>query len=171
MNNFALEIWDDESKLVTFYTVRNHSAKENETDKFIDKFIDDVENKTFLQEIFNIVSEEIGDKHGARQYFFTRHERNVTALPPIKVTINEITINWYNNPLRLYCLRLSNNIVILFNGDLKTAQTAQDGKTSMTFYEANSYAHIIDEARNDGTITIKGRNIVSFDNEIDNIEL
>ena len=171
MNNFALEIWDDESEKVTFYTVRNHNAKENETDKFIDKFINDDKNKEYLQEIITLLLEEIGDKYGAKHYFFKRHEKNVTALPPSNVRLEEITIYFYDNPLRLYCLRLNDELVILFNGDLKTAQTAQDGKTSMTFYEANSYAHIIDEARNDKTIKIKGRNIVSFDNESDNIEL
>lgn len=171
MNNFALEIWDDESKMVTFYTVRKHDASRNETDKFIDKFIDDEEYKEFIYEIYNLLAEEIGGKHGAKKFFFNRHEKNVTALPPTKVTLNEITVNLHGNPLRLYCLRINKEIVILFNGGLKTAQTAQAGQTSMSFYEANTYAEKINKAFYDKTIQIKGRNIVSFDNEVNNIEL
>ena len=43
-------------------------------------------------------------------------------------------------PLRLYCLRISHDIVVLFNGDEKTSGPAQDGKMSMAFYEAQQFA-------------------------------
>lgn len=55
MNIFALEIWDNEASLCTFYTVRKDGAKNNETDKFFikydaePKFTDDAEVlNTFL---------------------------------------------------------------------------------------------------------------------------
>ena len=40
MNNFALEIWDDESRYVTFYTVRRENETDSETDKFYTRFKD-----------------------------------------------------------------------------------------------------------------------------------
>ena len=38
MSNFVLEIWDDETEKVTFYSVRLESNKNNETDNFFDKY-------------------------------------------------------------------------------------------------------------------------------------
>jgi DNA-binding protein len=49
-------------------------------------------------------------------------------------------IYYGNFPLRLYCLRISENLVVLFNGAEKTAATAQGGRTSMAFQEANIFA-------------------------------
>lgn len=61
-------------------------------------------------------------------------------MPPYpKIEVEEISI-LEEFPLRLYCLRLSSSCVILFNGGEKTSQKAQDGKTSMTFHEANIFA-------------------------------
>ena len=38
MNNFVLELWDDEAIKCTFYTVRWGGSEENETDKFFNKY-------------------------------------------------------------------------------------------------------------------------------------
>jgi hypothetical protein len=38
VNTFALELWDDEAKKCTFYTVRWEDAAQNETDKFFHKY-------------------------------------------------------------------------------------------------------------------------------------
>jgi DNA-binding protein len=37
-------------------------------------------------------------------------------------------------------LRISENLVVLFNGEEKTATTAQGGRTCMAFQEANIFA-------------------------------
>ena len=38
MNNFILELWDDEGIECTFYSVRWEDSIENETDKFFNKY-------------------------------------------------------------------------------------------------------------------------------------
>ncbi len=38
MNTFVVELWDDESTLCTFYTVRWDEVSNNETDIFFDKY-------------------------------------------------------------------------------------------------------------------------------------
>ena len=52
MNSFAVEIWNDEGKRCTFYTVRWQDAKVNEADKFFEKYYAITEFK----EASNIVS-------------------------------------------------------------------------------------------------------------------
>ncbi len=143
MSNFVLEIFDDEGTECSFYTVRYLDAEISETERFFDKFYRDASLKSYVQELAVLLQNEIGNKYGAREIFF-RPERKAQALPP-KPGLREIRIP-YNFPLRLYCLRLSNSCVILFNGGEKTSQTSQGGKTSMAFHEANEFADRILEA-------------------------
>lgn len=54
--------------------------------------------------------------------------------------MEDLYINFGHFPLRLCCLRISETLVVLFNGGEKTADAAKGGKTSMAFQEANSFA-------------------------------
>ena len=99
----------------------------------------------------------IGDKCGAQnQYFRNESETAETgALPPIRkyrgpvyVEVdeygNECTVP---NNLRLYCMRVSDNVVFLFNGDIKTADKAQDcDNVRPHFRQANRLSALIDKA-------------------------
>lgn len=146
MNRFALEIFDDQGDVCTFYTVRWEDAELSETDKFFLKYENDSTFGRPLQELVKFISKKIGNEKGALAYFF-RFENTAQALPPSgKYKVEEAYINYGNFPLRLYCLRISETLVVLFNGGEKTADTAQGGKTSMAFHEANIFAKRILDA-------------------------
>ncbi len=84
---------------------------------------------------------------------FFRFENEAQALPPAgKYRVGEMTINYGNFSLRLYCLRISDKLVVLFNGAEKTSGTAQGGKTNMVFTEANQFAKQITDALNNKEI-------------------
>ena len=88
------------------------------------------------------------------QHFF-RFEDSAHALPPSgNYTVGKLSINYSGFPLRLYCLRLTENLVVLFNGDEKTSPTAKGGKTSMVFTETNIFANTILEALSEGDLEI-----------------
>ncbi len=140
MGTFALEIFNNEGNACTFYTVRWENAELSETDKFFVKFRNDVIHKNSLQELAKFLDIQIGEKKGALKEYF-RFENAAYALPPAGAyLIEEISISYSHFPLRLYCLRISDSLVILFNGAEKTSNTAQSGKTSMVFEEANQFA-------------------------------
>ncbi len=164
MSNFVLEIFDDEGEECSFYTVKRLDEDISETEKFFAKYIQDERLKPYVEEIAILLSIVIGEKYGARDEYF-RDERQAQALPPnpkIKKNIVEISI-YPNSPLRLYCLKLSNACVVLFNGGEKTSQTAQEGKTSMSFYEANGYAEKILGALNSSIkLTADEKSIVDY---------
>jgi hypothetical protein len=146
VNTFELEIFDDQGKICTFYTVKWENAELSETEKFFIKYENDSTFQLSIQELAKFVFEKIANELGALEYFF-RFENAAQALPPSgKHKVGEITINYGNFPLRLYCLRISDRLVVLFNGGEKTAGNAQGGKTSMVFYEANQFAKRILEA-------------------------
>lgn len=154
MNNFALEIFDDLGRICTFYTVRWEDAKLSETDKFFSKYENHSTFQRPIQELAKFISKKIGDEMGALEDFF-RFENAAQALPPSGTyKLEDIYINYGNFPLRLYCLRISETLVVLFNGGEKTSNTAQRGQTSMVFQEANFFAKRIIEALRQSDIFI-----------------
>jgi len=167
VNTFALEIWDDEAAKCTFYTVRWDEAMENETDKFFNKYYSIAGTKQSTQELLSFVLDSIGEDHGAINALFNRFENEVVGLPDKgKVTIGEIVFLYPNFPLRLYALRVNNrnDLVILFNGGIKSAQTNQNSKDlNLKWIEACQFAKRIEEAFRDKEIIIdsKKRKILS----------
>jgi hypothetical protein len=148
MNIFTLEIFDDQGQVCSFYTVKWVDAALSETDKFFEKYENDGTLQRPLQELAKFISNKIGNEMGALEDFF-RFENAAQALPPAGThKVEDLYINFGNFPLRLYCLRISETLVVLFNGAEKTANTAQGGKTSMVFLEANIFAkRILDALR------------------------
>ena len=165
MSSFALEIWDDETEKVTFYTVRMEGASLSETDRFFDRIKGIPEMRGPLQELSKLIVEVIGNDHGAHDAFFNRFENRATALPPKgKVKISELELDYPDFPLRLYCLALSEQVVILFNGGIKDARTAQESTDviSTKLYEANEFAKRIFGALNQEMIYVDGRLIFDY---------
>jgi len=170
VNSFVLELFDDEGAACTFYTVRWEGAGLSEADKFFKKFKDDVLLRRPLQELAKFLTVVIGDEYGALKPFF-RFENMAQALPPSGgYQVGAVSIDFDRFPLRLYCLRLSDELVILFNGAEKTGRSAQEGKTGMAFAEANQFAARILKAicHREIWITDDGRSFNSEDgsNEI-----
>lgn len=174
MKNFVLEIFDDEFERVTYYTVRWDGAEETETNKFVLRFANSEDFRPFYQQIAALLV-DIGTRKGARKHYFSRHEDAATALPP-KGTfeVNGIEINFHENPLRLYCIRLNDSMVVLFNGGLKTAQTAQASEDlARKFRDAQHFARMIWEGVLDKTIIMDEitRRITYFDGSENDILL
>ena len=123
------------------------------------------EMEQHLQELLELITETIGNTYGAIDAFFNRFENRVTALPPKgHIKISELELDYRGFPLRLYCLALNEEIVILFNGGIKDANTTQESSDiiSTKFYEANGFAKKILTALNTGEIIINGRLITDY---------
>jgi len=171
MSTFALEIWDDQGTLCTFYTVRKYTGidainAESETDKFFIRFADSGDFEDEIHLLARLITENIGNKYGATDDFFTRFENKAHALPPKPGSkVEEIKEFGLDFPLRLFCYRISESIVILFNGGIKNGQTAQESDLSMQFYEAQLFASKIEEALKDEMIKVSkdGRQLLNYD--------
>jgi hypothetical protein len=151
MNSFELMIFDSLGKKCTLYSVRWQDSELNETDKF---FLRLQENEKLNKPLTDLalLLEYISDEKGALDDFF-RFENQAQALPSNRA-LSEIEIKTKNFPLRLYCLKLTDSLLILFGGGEKTADTAQEGKTSMAFHEANLFAKRILKALQEEDIYI-----------------
>ena len=102
--NFTIEKYFD-TKKVCYYTIRFEGIPHSATNLFFEKY-----NLSHPRDVTHIwtVIQEMG-KYGARLERF-RVEEDVHALPVTK------------NGLRLYCIRCSNETVILFDGGCKISQ-------------------------------------------------
>jgi hypothetical protein len=167
VNTFTLELWDDEADKCTFYSVRWDGAKENETDKFFNKYDSMADFKEAVQMLLSFILESIGEDYGAIDALFNRFQNEVVGLPNKgKVTVGEIVFLYPNFPLRLYALRVNNrqDLVILFNGGVKSSQTNQGSKDlNLKWIEACRFAKRIEEALRNKEIfiDIKKRKILS----------
>ncbi|SDD69446.1 hypothetical protein [Niabella drilacis] len=160
MNTFVIGIWYDEGRLCTFYTVSwvlDNDPALPETDRFFDKYAvpgHPLEEKAM--QLFRLITESIGNRYGAVDDFFDRLVNKAQELPPKpKRWVEEIKDLGINFPLRLFCYRITEQIVVLFNGGIKESTTTQESKDlSMKFYEAQTFAKKIEEALQAGLIEI-----------------
>ncbi len=135
MNNFATIKHISSYKKVEYYSVcLEHDGDVSLFELFLQTHSS--ENKEKLTHIMYWIK-EIGDKYGAKEFYFRNEAEtaDASALPPqgidrepTYVEFNDETGENENAPnnLRLYCFRANDNVVFLFNGDIKTADRAQD---------------------------------------------
>ena len=105
-----IEIFEECEK-VNFYTLR-FQGEETEVDQFLDHFPEGCEYDEDIDIIIKWI-EQIGERGALERYFRTESKRgdNIWAIPIETAS------------LRLYVIRLSDNIVILGNGGLKATGT------------------------------------------------
>lgn len=175
MNTFALEIWYDEGSICTFYTVRwvtDDDDTASETDSFFKNYArpEHPHEEKALQ-LFRLITESIGNRYGATDDFFDRTVNKAQELPPKpKQRVEEIKDLGINFPLRLFCYRVTDQVVVLFNGGIKATQTTQGSKNlSMKFYEAQTFVQKIEEALQTEMIEISdnGRYLQNFEGTTD----
>lgn len=166
MNIFEVKIWNNERKKCTFYTVLNDNEVVNETDKFLLKYENEPEFIEDLQALLSFIIYSIGDEHGANDELFNRHENEVTGLPSKgKISLGEFTYHYPNFSLRLYALKISDEIVILFNGGTKDGPTNQTSSLNIKWLDACNYARrILDAIKNKEIhIDTTNRRLVNYD--------
>lgn len=154
MNNFAELIFVQQYRKVTYYSVAL-----NDGDALFDQFIakHTIENTSKLNHILAWLN-KIGNKLGAHETYFRNEAEtgDARALPP-KGKDREPTYVEYSesresdenipNNLRLYCFRASESVVFLFNGDLKTAEKAQDCENVREHFKiANTLSKLLNQA-------------------------
>lgn len=141
MNSFILEIFDEDFPLVTFYSVKKEGEDVSETEKFVRRFYQHEEFSEDYNQIAYLL-QLMGEEEGASDDFFTRHEDEASALPPKKVYF--LDIPFHTNRLRLYCVKVCDTVVVLFNGGEKSAQTAQQSPDLQAkFRDAKRFAQKI----------------------------
>lgn len=146
----------NETKNCTLYTIQFLSNDESEFVRFYNKFKDDVSFNPDLMRIVGFIN-RIADFGALERYFRPEGKMNdhVVALPVVK------------SKLRLYCLRLSDKILILGNGGVKDTKTYQENSELNGFVlTLQNFDKLIKEGIEKGVISIT-ENKIEIDNTFD----
>lgn len=144
----------NEGENCTIYTLQFLRDSETEFEKFIAKFINDSD----YSEDYSRIAAFIGRiaRTGALERYFRREGKADDAVVALPVV---------SSKLRLYCLRLSDKILILGNGDVKKTRTYdEDSKLKAYVVTLQKFEKLLKEGVDDGSVTMTESTI-----ETDNI--
>jgi len=117
VNKFATIVKAIQFRRITYYSVL---LEKNDLPLF-SQFIKEHAGEEFREDMDLIRSwmRKMGENYGASMDYF-RPEGSAHAIPP------SVEITRRGCQLRLYCLRMSHRVVILFSGGIKTTNKAMD---------------------------------------------
>lgn len=143
----------NEGNQCTLYSIQFTSEDYSEYERFYNKFIQDA---TLNRDLLRIV--EIIDKiaqEGALGRLFR---------PEGKMRDSVVALPLLTSKLRLYCLRLSNGILILGNGGVKNSRTYEEDDSLRGYVlTLQKFEELLKEGQRKGTIKISER-IIDSDN-------
>ncbi|OPZ96419.1 MAG: hypothetical protein BWY72_01665 [Bacteroidetes bacterium ADurb.Bin416] len=126
----------------TIYTIQYLSEDESEFERFYSKFKEDAEYSPDLMRIVAFI-DKIADR-GALERFFRpegKYNDGVCALPVV------------SSKLRLYCLRLSDKILVLGNGGVKKTKTYNEDDTLKGYViTLQRFEQLLNEGVKEGTV-------------------
>lgn len=143
---------------VRYYTVKFDNDNKTEVDKFFENHQESYSKSVFYIKMWIA---DIGERFSAEERYF-RPEDNSEALPPPYNQLESVDIEIDQDKLRLrlYCIVLSTEVVILVNGGIKESQKTQDSPTCWEqFLLTSSLSSQIHKMINDGHLIIKGKQL------------
>ena len=134
----------NEGENCTLYTIQFMSKDKSEFERFYAKFKNDAEYDNDLMRIVALI-DKIADK-GALERLFRpegKYSDGVCALPVIQ------------SKLRLYCLRLSDKILILGNGGAKTTRTYNEDDVLKGYViTLQNFEKLLKDGEKEGSVVI-----------------
>ena len=133
----------------TIYTIQFLSESDSEFERFYARFKDDAEYNPDLMRIVALIN-KIADMGALERYFRPegKLKDGVCALPVLQ------------SKLRLYCLRLSDKILVLGNGGVKKTRTYNEDDTLKGYVlTLQNFEKLIREGEKGGTISITANTI------------
>ena len=146
------KIGDISTEEVTFYSVRLNKNELTEIELF-DEY-EFPEHSKELEILYNVIDEI--KYRGAKSYYF-KSEEGANALPRVSQQI--INANKKDYGLRLYCIRLTDNIVVLLNGNIKTKHNPEEcPNVRRHFKNAIKIARKLDKLLREGEVNYEKPN-------------
>ncbi len=139
---------------VGLFTIRFEGDSVTEFEKFANKFKDDAKRQTDLQMILNALNKMLENGATLERYF----------RPEGKMRDNIVALPTFRTSLRLYCLRMSDSVLIVGNGGEKNTKTYEESA------ELNGYVislqkldELLKQEIASGSVVIEKANIVGAD--------
>ena len=137
----------ESSENVTFYSICFDESNVSEFEHFMEKYRQNEIYGTMFSKIIYTLNEVIL-KNGALERYFRPEGGNVKAL------------SFDSGKLRLYCLRISDQILILGNGGVKTTRTYQESEELNGYVvDLREFNQLLANLQRKGEVEIVGNNI------------
>ena len=146
----------EQSERVSLYSISFEKDRLTEFERFIQKFEEEASFNTDYQKIIYALS-IILDKGALERYFRPEGAAgdDLCALPI------------ESGKIRLFCLRISDEILILGNGDIKETRTYEED-TRLYGYalDLQKFDKLLRKDLEDGVVTIEERQLTNVDNKV-----
>ena len=153
--NTTVELVEQSAK-VSFYSISFQMDRTTEFERFLSKFEEEAEFNEDYQKILAAL-EIILDKGALERYFRPEgalHD-NLCALP------------LESGSIRLYCLRISDEILILGNGDRKTTRTYQEDTRLLGYaLDLQKFDRLLKDDLDEGFVTIEERTLKYIEDQV-----
>lgn len=138
---------------VSMYSICFNGSDESEFEKFLNEFKDESTLNKDFQLILMALSRII--ERGALERFF-RIEG--------KMNDDVCALSLDSHKLRLYCLRISNQILILGNGGVKETRTYQENEELCGYVmDLQKFDRLLKAAQKNGTVSIDKNYIIGLE--------
>lgn len=145
----------DKSEVASLYTILFENDSASEFTKFMSKFKDNAH----LQRDYHIILIALQKilENGALERYFRPEGKFTDGVCALPVT---------SGKLRLYCLRLSDQILIIGNGGIKESKTYNENpELSGYVIDLQNFDSIIKTAQKEGIISIEKTEIIGIENQ------
>lgn len=143
------------TEIAGLFTISFLGEDDSEFDKFIKKFKEDADKKEDLFLVLNAINRMLNASGFLERYFRPEGKfgDNVVALPIEKAKI------------RLYCLRMSDSVLIIGNGGIKKSKTYQeDDNLNGYVITLQQLDHLLEKEIKNGRVKIEETKISGIDN-------
>lgn len=141
---------------VSLYSICFNGNQESEFEKFLHEFENNASLNKDYQHILVAINRIV--TKGALERFFR---------PEGKMSDDVCALALDSKCLRLYCLRISDEILFVGNGGTKTTRTYQENaRLSGYVMDLQKFDALLKEAQKKGTITIEKNVIIGIENQI-----
>ena len=146
----------EQSEKVSFYSISFQMDRTTEFERFLSKFEEEAEFNEDYQKILGAL-EIVLDRGALERYFRPEgaiHD-NLCALP------------LESGNIRLYCLRISDEILILGNGDRKATRTYQEDTRLLGYaLDLQKFDKLLRDDLDKGFVTIEERTLKSIEDHV-----
>ncbi len=141
---------------MSLYSICFNGSDVSEYEDFLMKFKDNSTLNYDFQRIL-LALEKIIDRGALERFFRIEGKMNDR--------VSALAID--SRKLRLYCLRISDQILIVGNGGVKTTRTYQENEQLSGYVmDLQRFDELLKQAQQNGSITIEKNMIVGIDNKV-----
>ena len=145
----------EQSEKVSLYSISFEMDRTTEFERFLSKFEEEATLNPDYQRILYAIS-VILDKGALERYF----------RPEGKMSDNVYALPVESGKIRLYCLRISDEVLILGNGDVKqTATYEEDAKLYGYVLDLQNFDRLLRKDIEDGIVTIEERELTNVEDK------